>query len=109
MRGYLTRIAGLLTSCCAAHAENKKEVSILYYGRCSEYLMITSERFPLPDEACSLQQILDHLHRRGARWAYELDDACVSCGIDGKAANQADLVVAGMEIAICSRKTIFEP
>lgn len=109
MRKLLARIAGFLISCSPAYLESRKEVSIMYYGRCSEYLMITSEHFPLPDGACSLQQVLDHLQQRGKRWAYELDDAYVSCGIDGKAANKSDQVAAGVEIAICSIKTIFEP
>ncbi|MBI1173709.1 MAG: hypothetical protein GC139_00410 [Sideroxydans sp.] len=88
---------------------HRREVSIMYYGRSSEFLMVTSERMVLPDAPCTLKSILDRLRLRGARWAYELDDSHMFCEIDGKAGMLSSCVEPGAEIGIFSRKSIFEP
>jgi len=33
---------------------SKPEVMIMYFGRASEFLMMTSERMAVPDEPCTL-------------------------------------------------------
>jgi molybdopterin converting factor small subunit len=56
-------------------------VDILYFGRASEFLLTTSERMEVPDAAPTLQQVLDRLRERGARWACELDERQVMCTV----------------------------
>lgn len=79
----------------------------MYFGRPSEFLLITSERMDIPDGISTLRQILNRLRKRGDRWAYELDDSLM------RTVNQAPAVLSacldeGDEIGIFSRKSIFE-
>ena len=89
--------------------ERKHEIVILYFDRASEFLMMTSERMVISEDSCTLEQVLDRLRLRGADWAYELDRRNVLCAIDGYAARRSDRIMAGCEISISSRKSVFEP
>lgn len=80
----------------------------MYFGRPSEYLLMTSERLDIPEGTSTLKQVLNKLRNRGDRWAYELDDNHVLCTVDRKAANLCDALKSGNEIGIFSRKTLFE-
>lgn len=90
-----------------ASLESKHEVAIMYFGRASEFLLMTSERMAIPDETYTLEQVLSRLRERGGRWAYELDDQHVVCTINGKNASLLDTIEVGIEIGIFSRKSIF--
>lgn len=91
-----------------ASLESKHEIAILYFGRASEFLLMTSERMAIPDEDYTLGQMLNSLRKRGGRWAYELDDNHVVCTVNGKTARSLDIIRPGAEINILSRKSIFE-
>lgn len=91
-----------------ASLKRKHEVSIMYFGRASEFLMMTSERLVIPNEICTLEQVLKRLHMRGGRWVDELDGNQVVCTVNGKVAALSDTVGIGAELAIYSRKSIFE-
>lgn len=80
----------------------------MYFGRTSEFLLATSERMAIPDEDCTLEQLLHRLRLRGGRWADELDESHVLCSINGKDAALSDRIEAGSEIAVSSRKSVFE-
>lgn len=88
--------------------ESRHEVAILYFGRTSEFLVKTSECMEIPDEGCTLDQMLHRLRQRGERWADELAGSHVVCFVDGKAAGLSDSISAGCLIEISSRKSIFE-
>lgn len=91
-----------------APLESKHEAEIMYFGRVSELLMMTSERMPIPNRICTLEQLLNSLRKRGDRWACELDDRHVMCTVNGKDAKWLDTIEVGVEIGIFSRKSIFE-
>lgn len=84
------------------------EVQIMYYGRTSEFLLMTSERMSIPDEGTTLKSILNLLRQRGDRWAYELDDSHVVCSVDGKCVALSDNIKARCELWISSQKSIFK-
>ncbi|MFA5824967.1 MAG: MoaD/ThiS family protein [Gallionellaceae bacterium] len=84
------------------------KIEIMYFGRPSEYLLMTSECMDIPDGTSTLRQILNRLRKRGDRWAYELDDNHVICTVDLKAAALSDTIADGDEIGIFSSKSIFE-
>lgn len=84
------------------------KIEVMYFGRPSEYLLMTSERMDIPDGIPTLQQVLNRLRSRGDRWAYELDDSHVLCTVDQKAARLFDTIEDGDEIGIFSRKSLFE-
>lgn len=86
----------------------RHEVEIMYFGRPSEFLMMTSERMVITGERHTLGQILDGLRKRGDRWAYELDDHHVICTVNGKAAAASAALEAGDEIDIFSRTSLFD-
>lgn len=88
--------------------QHRHEVQIMYYGRTSEFLVMTSERMAIPDGGYTLEQILKRLRQRGDRWAYELADSHVVCSIDGKSVVLSDNIRVGCELWITSRKSIFE-
>jgi len=92
-----------------ATLESKHQVEIIYCGRTSEFLLMTSERMVIPEEGCTLEQLLNRLRLRHESWAYELDDRYVICEINRKHAMPTDDIEVGAEIAIFSRKSIFEP
>ncbi len=84
------------------------KVEITYFGRPSEYLLMTSERMVIPNDISTLQRMLDRLRKRGDRWAYELDDSHVICTVGRKSATLSDAIKDGDEIGIFSSKSIFE-
>lgn len=98
----------LLRALFVATTKRRREIEVLYFGRPSELLMMTSERLPVQEGALTLGQVLHGLRKRDARWAYELDDSHVTCTVNGNAAAVSDTVAAGDELAIFSRKSLFE-
>lgn len=80
----------------------------MYYGRPSEYLLMTSERMDIPDGMVILQQVLDSLKLRGGRWAYKLDDGHVICTAGQKVVALSETIGDGDEVGIFSRKSLFE-
>jgi molybdopterin converting factor small subunit len=80
----------------------------MYFGRPSEFLLVTSERLSFPYENISIKYLLAQLMERGERWAYELEGSQVICTINEIAANFSDVIKDGDEIAIFSRKSFFE-
>lgn len=91
-----------------ASLKRKHEVSIMYFGRTSEFLMMTSERMVIPNEIYTLEQVLNRLRIRGVRWACELDNSHVICTANGQDAALSDTIEAGGEIGIFSSKSVFE-
>jgi molybdopterin converting factor small subunit len=83
----------------------KHEIEIMYFGRTSEFLMMTSERMGIANETDTLKQVLNRLRERGGRWAYELDDRHVICTVNGKTAALSDTIAVGEEMGIFSRKS----
>lgn len=108
LSSLLSRMNKPLFSLPSASFECKHEVAIMYFGRASDFLLVTSERMVIPNETYTLEQVLNRLRKRGDRWAYELDDSHVVCTVNGKAAMLFDPIEAGVEISIFSRKSIFE-
>ncbi|MEO8343087.1 MAG: hypothetical protein ABI536_04640 [Gallionella sp.] len=92
----------------AATLVSKREVAIMYFGRTSEFLMVTSERMVIPVGRYTLGQLLCGLYKRGDRWAYELDSSHLMCTVDGREASLFDTIAPGAEICMSSRKSIFE-
>jgi len=80
----------------------------MYFGRASDFLMMTSERLVIPNEPLTLRQLLDRLRVRGGRWAEELDDRHVVCTVNQTSARLRDNINVGDEIGIFSRKSVFE-
>jgi hypothetical protein len=87
---------------------SRHEVEIMYFGRTSEFLMMTSERMVIPAGRYTLGKLLCSLYKRGDRWAYELDDSHLMCTVNGCEARLFDPIAPGAEICISSRKSIFE-
>lgn len=108
LSAFLGRTNKTLCLFQSASLESKHEVAIMYFGRASEFLMMTSERMAIPGETSTLEQVLSSLRKRGDRWAYELDGSHVVCTVDGKSAMLSDTIKPGVEINIFSRKSIFE-
>ena len=88
-------------------SRSKPEVMIMYFGRASEFLMMTSERMAMPDEPCTLGQMLGNLRSRGERWAYELDESQMLCTVNGKAASLSEVLETGAEIGLFSQKSLY--
>lgn len=84
------------------------KVKIMYFGRPSEFLLMTSERMDVPEGVTTLNQVLGRLRNRGERWAYELDEGCVICTVNRNPAALSDMIDGGDEIGIFSSKSIFE-
>lgn len=84
------------------------EVEIMYFGRASDFLMMTSERIVIPNEPMTLQQLLNRLRARGERWVEELADCHVVCTVNQSSASLMDKVEGGDEIGIFSRKSVLE-
>lgn len=81
----------------------------MYFGRPSEFLLITSEVMELPHESIiSTKYLLDNLRSRNDRWMYELDASHVICTINETTASYYDVIRDGDNIGIFSSKTIFE-
>jgi hypothetical protein len=92
----------------AASLVSRHEVAILYFGRTSEFVMMTSERMVIPTGRYTLGQLLCSLYKRGDRWVDELDDSRLMCTVNGRDARLFDTIKPGAEICISSRKSIFE-
>lgn len=88
--------------------EAKAEVEVLYFGRVSDALMMTSERIEISIEENNLENLLHRLRQRGDRWAYELDSSHLICSVNSKNALLSDKLKVGDEIGIFSRKSMFE-
>ena len=84
------------------------KIEVMYFGRPSEFLLITSERMDIPKAIPTLQHVLDRLRGRGGRWAYELDDSHVMCTVNQAPAVLSACIDKGDEIGIFSRKSIFQ-
>lgn len=84
------------------------KIEIMYFGRPSEYLLMTSEHMDISEGISTLRQVLNRLRKRGDRWAYELDDSYVICTVDRKTAALSDAIEDGNEIGIFSSKSVFE-
>lgn len=89
-------------------ARDRREIEVMYFGRLSELLLMTSERLPVPENTLTLGQVLHTLRERGERWAYELDDSHVSCTVNGRMAMTTDALTAGDEMGIYSCRSLFE-
>jgi hypothetical protein len=87
---------------------SRHEIAIMYFGRTSESLMMTSERMVIPTGHYTLGQLLCSLYKRGDRWVDELDDSHLMCTVNGRDASLFDTIKPGAEICISSRKSIFE-
>jgi len=96
---FLSQTASLVSS---------HEVAIMYFGRTSEFLMMTSERMVIPAGRYTLGQLLCSLYKRGDRWVDELDDSYLICTVNGRDAWLFDMIKPGAEICISSRKSVFE-
>jgi molybdopterin converting factor small subunit len=88
--------------------ESKHEIEIMYFGRVSDFLMMTSERIEISSKEYTLEKMLNRLRQRGDRWAYELDNSHVICSINGKNALLSGELKVGDEVGIFSRKSMFE-
>jgi hypothetical protein len=87
---------------------SKHEVAIMYFGRTSESLMMTSERMVIPTGRYTLGQLLCSLYKRGDRWVDELDDSDLMCTVNGREARLFDTIKPGAEICISSRRSVIE-
>ena len=87
---------------------SRNEVAIMYFGRTSEFLMMTSERMVIPTGRYTLGQLLCSLYKRGDRWVDELDGSHLLCTVNGQEAGLFDPIAPGAEVCISSRKSIFE-
>lgn len=104
----LRRMSKTLFLSPTASLVSRHEVAIMYFGRTSESLMMTSERMAIPAGRYTLGQLLCSLYKRGDRWVDELDDSHLMCTVNGRDAGLFDTIKPGAEICISSRKSIFE-
>lgn len=81
------------------------KVQIMYFGRISSSLMMTSEKLEIPGEVSKLGQVLNRLRERGYRWVYELDESHLVCTVNDESARPSDPIQDSDEIAIFSRKS----
>jgi hypothetical protein len=91
-----------------ASLESRHEVAIMYFGRTSDALMMTSERVVIPTGRYTLGHMLCSLYKRGERWVDELDDSNLTCTVNGRDAWLFDTIKPGDEICISSKKSLFE-
>jgi hypothetical protein len=92
----------------SAFLASRHEVEIMYVGRTSEFLMMTSERMSIPAGSYTLGKLLCSLYKRGDRWVDELDDSHLMCTVNGRHAKLFDTIAPGAEIRFSSTKSIFE-
>lgn len=85
------------------------QIELLYFGRTSEFLMMTSERLVLTEQVNTLAKVLGQLRQRGAAWAYELADGHVLCTVDGASQNLSARIADGNEIGVFSMRSMCEP
>lgn len=84
------------------------KVEIMYFGRPSEFLLMTSERLELADDITTLKQVVNKLRKRGDCWMNELDESHLICTVGRQPAILSDTVQEGDEIGIFSSKSIFQ-
>ena len=108
LSNLLGRVNKTLFQSPTASLVSRHEVAIMYFGRTSEFLMMTSERMVTPSGRYTLGQLLCSLCKRGARWTYELDDSHLLCTVNGREASLFDTIKPGAEICLFSKKSIFE-
>ena len=106
--GLLGRVSKTLFLPRTASLVSRHEVAIMYFGRTSESLMMTSERMVIPTGRYTLGQLLCSLYKRGERWVDELDDSHLMCTVNGREARLFDTIKPGAEICISSRRSFFE-
>lgn len=106
--GLLGRMNKIFFLSPTASLVSRHEIAILYFGRTSEFLMMTSERMAIPGGICTLEQVMGRLCVRGGRWVAELDDNHAMYAVNGQCAGLCDTIRAGDEIRISSKKSIFE-
>jgi molybdopterin converting factor small subunit len=92
----------------ATQVKSKQAIEIMYFGRASEQLMMTSERMEITSAGYSVAQVLMQLRQRGDRWAYELDDGHVICTVNGRVVRLYDSVTMGDEMGLFSSKSWLE-
>jgi len=85
------------------------QVELLYFGRTSEFLMMTSERLLVSEQVNTLAKVLGELRQRGAAWAYELAEGHVLCTVDGESKNLSAEIRDGNEIGVFSMRSMCEP
>lgn len=90
-------------------AQRTPTVQLMYFGRVCEMLQMTGERLPVPAGGCTLELVLAVLRSRGEQWARELDERQCVCTVGGEPAHWTMPIAPGMEIAIYSNKSLFEP
>ena len=105
---FLGRVNKTFFHSPAASLVSRHEVAIMYFGRTSEFLMMTSERMVIPSGRYTLGQLLCSLYKRGDRWVDELDDSHLMCTVNGREVRLFDRIEPGEEIFLSSRKSIFE-
>jgi molybdopterin converting factor small subunit len=82
----------------------RQEVVLMYFGRPSDQLLMTSERMSIAEQGCQLEQVLQQLRLRGAQWACELHERHVICTVNGQVVQPAFRLAAGDEVGIFSSK-----
>jgi hypothetical protein len=83
---------------------NRHEVEIMYCGRTSESLKMTSERMVIPAGSYTVGKLLCSLYKRGDRWVDEFDDSHLMCTVNGREAGLFDTIAPGAEISFSSTK-----
>jgi molybdopterin converting factor small subunit len=83
---------------------SRHEVEIMYFGRTSESLKMTSERMVIPAGTYTVGKLLCSLYKRGDRWVDELDDSHLMCRVNGREAGLFDTIAPGAEICFSSTK-----
>jgi hypothetical protein len=91
----LGRMSKTLFLSPTASLVRRHEVAIMYFGRTSEFLMMTSERMVIPTWCYTLGQLLCSLYKRGDRWVDELDDSHLMCTVNGRDARLFDPIEPG--------------
>lgn len=104
----LGRVSKTLFQSPTAALVSRHEVAIMYSGRTSKSLRMTSERMIIPTGRYTLGQLLCNLYKRGDRWVDELDNSDLMCTVNGREARLFDPIAPGAEICLSSRKSIFE-
>lgn len=97
-----------LGSLFVPQVKSKQVIEIMYFGRPSEMLMMTSERMVIPKAGYAITQVLEQLRQRGDRWVYELDDSHVICTINGRTVSLHDTLQTGDELGLFSSKPWLE-
>jgi molybdopterin synthase sulfur carrier subunit len=97
-----------LASLFSTQVKSRHEIEIVYFGRPSELLMMTSERMVIPSTGSAIAQVLALLRQRGGRWAHELDDSHVICTVNGRAVSLHDTLRTGDEMGLFSSKSWLE-